>query len=538
MPELRSPSRLRRWSMPLLIGSALACGGWPVLGGPDPRPPGLEVSAELPGAAPELVEQLLAEPLEASLMAVPGLIRLDSTCEEGLVVLELGLTATTDAWTAAGAARELLAEQTGLPGDVLPTLRVRLPTQTHTVVLSGADLRSLSISAMDLERELWRIPGLLESTQLGNLTEQTEVRVDGRKLVAFGLSIDQVVSAIETRDLPVGDGLLRVPASRSPEELGRLPVGHGVLRLGDVASIELGALPRSGRVVFEGEPAVALQFGLDAASEAQAMDAVHELLGQQPAARLLDQEGRMVYELRGEGAEFIDDQVARIGAAWAPAQTLSIRPETPGTRAELWVWGAGAVPITQPPGFTLRARPARGWALVVRGMDRAIVDAVASGLVTTLAARPGVEFVDLDRPAASSASLQLSWDREAAARLGLGIQELTDAWSASRGRLLSSSGGPVWLIFEGLGEADHPATLQLPLLVQGELRMVPLASVAQIRMVAARTSLSRRDGLPSARVVVDLEQVDDPEATRRWIEAEVAKIPRPSGVAVVVEEEP
>jgi cobalt-zinc-cadmium resistance protein CzcA len=134
-------------------------------------------------------------------------------------------------------------------------------------------LESESLSLMErrtiqewyLKRQLLTVPGVAEVSALGGYEKQYQVVAKSASLVRYGISLDEVVSAIESNNENAGGGpvsrgaeqsLLRgVGSLRDAGDLGAVPLGlrGGVpFRVRDVASVEVGGAARHGAATADG----------------------------------------------------------------------------------------------------------------------------------------------------------------------------------------------------------------------------------------------------------------------------------------------
>lgn len=121
----------------LLAAANLACGAIPV---PflAPRASSLRVAAEYADASAADVEHTLAQPLERALLGVAGVAQVDTSCHDGVAILDARLEPGIDAYAAGQAARERIREmEADLPDGVAPALRVLPPVTRVTVLVSG-----------------------------------------------------------------------------------------------------------------------------------------------------------------------------------------------------------------------------------------------------------------------------------------------------------------------------------------------------------------------------------------------------------------
>ena len=215
---------------------------------PDISPIMVPVFAEVDGMAPEEVEQLIAISIETAMNGLPNVTQIKSTSAFGMAVVYVYFTDDTDIYFA----RQLVAERLSAaaadlpPLDEPPTLGP-ISTGLGQVFLyyleleDGADTNGLDplIYLRDLndwivKRQLQTIPGVTDILSAGGHVLQYQVKLDPYRLQQYGLTLEDVMSAIQQNNRNVGGQYLPI---NSEEHLVR---GIGLLRnLDDIRGITL-----------------------------------------------------------------------------------------------------------------------------------------------------------------------------------------------------------------------------------------------------------------------------------------------------------
>ena len=201
---------------------------------PDPTPPLVEIIAQNPGASPEEMERLVAVPLETALNGMPGLEDLRSTSISGLTDIKCQFKYGTNYW----AARQEVINRIGdveLPQGVRPRLSPWSPTgEIVRYVLEGPGYTTNQLKAVQdwvLNRELRRVPGVIDVTGFGGTVKQYQVLIDPRLLHQYNVTLNQVEDAINRSNANVGGDLLTMGSqSHNVRALGLL--GDGIDPLG------------------------------------------------------------------------------------------------------------------------------------------------------------------------------------------------------------------------------------------------------------------------------------------------------------------
>jgi HAE1 family hydrophobic/amphiphilic exporter-1 len=181
--------------------------------------PTITVSANLPGADPETMASAVATPLENQFSNVAGVASMTSQSSSGTtqITLQFDLDRNID-----GAAEDvqaaIQAASSKLPHNMPnpPTLQKSNPSDTPILFLSlGSD--TLPIYDVDkyaenlLARQISTLGGVSEVDVFGSQIYAVRVQVDPYQMAARGMSIDQVVSALQNANVDLATGTLNGP---------------------------------------------------------------------------------------------------------------------------------------------------------------------------------------------------------------------------------------------------------------------------------------------------------------------------------------
>ncbi|HVH76983.1 MAG TPA: CusA/CzcA family heavy metal efflux RND transporter [Stellaceae bacterium] len=230
---------------------------------PDPLPPFVEVVTLNPGQSAAETERYITIPLEVQLSGVPHLSSLQSISLFGLsdIVAQFTYAFTYDEarqWVI-----NRLAQLGPLPNGAQPDISEDSPIgeiYRYRVVGPGYSLTDLkTIEDWILERRFRAVPGIADVTGWGGKTKTYEVGVDQNRLVAAGLSVPQVLSALNNSNADVGGQTVNFgPQAAVVRGLGlirsmaqirntMLSANNGSpVRIGDIAEVTVGHEPRLG----------------------------------------------------------------------------------------------------------------------------------------------------------------------------------------------------------------------------------------------------------------------------------------------------
>ena len=254
---------------------------------PSVAPPQVQITAVYPGASPETLETTVAAPLEREMNGIPGLLYMQSTSSaSGLMQLQVYFEPGTDLNLAAvEVSNRSKRVEPLLPQEVLRQgLRVDKtnPQILQVVVLQSEDPRFdatyiANLANSQIVNELKRLPGAGDVT-LFAAPYAMRLWVDPDRLAKYRLSVNEVIAAVreQNQNFPVGE-IGQAPADRGQsltfpvqtagslvevEQFADIVIRSladgSVVRVRDVARVELGADDYQFESRLDGKPAVAM----------------------------------------------------------------------------------------------------------------------------------------------------------------------------------------------------------------------------------------------------------------------------------------
>ena len=283
-------AHLIRWSVRnrffVLIGvmALIAVGLWAVRSTaidalPDLSDTQVIIRTSYPGQAPQIVENQVTYPLTTTMLSVPGAKTVRGYSFFGdsfvYVIFEDG----TDLYWARSRVLEYLNQVQGrLPASARSALGpdatgVGWVYEYALVDRSGRhDLSQLrGFQDWFLRYELKTVPGVAEVASIGGMVKQYQVLLDPVKLAAYGVTHAQAVDAIQKANQEAGGSVLEMAEAeymvrasgylKSLDDFRAIPLrtaaGGVPVRLGDVATIQIGPEMRRGIAELNGEGEVA-----------------------------------------------------------------------------------------------------------------------------------------------------------------------------------------------------------------------------------------------------------------------------------------
>ena len=287
-------------SIVLTIAGTVALFTLPIAQYPDVAPPTVLVTASYPGANAQTVRDTVAAPIEQQVSGVENMIYMSSQCtNDGTYILTVTFKLGMDS----DMAQVLVQNRVSLAEPVIPNLvqrqginvRKQSPSTMMIVNLVSAkdstthksfydDIYLSNYATIQIKDELGRLPGVAAVSYMGERDYSMRAWLDPNKMATLGLSTDEVVRAISEQNLQVAAGQIgQEPVAKGQafqltiNTLGRLievdqfgaiiiKVGQGgknglassIVRLGDVARLELGSQQYDQSCTLDGKPSVAL----------------------------------------------------------------------------------------------------------------------------------------------------------------------------------------------------------------------------------------------------------------------------------------
>lgn len=200
----------------LLFGGLYAFHLLDIIAYPDPSPPMIELITQNPGWSSEEMERQVTIPLEVALTGMPGLTDIRSLSIFGLSDIKVYFDFGTDIFRDRQEVLNRIAS-VELPQGVQPQLSPWWAiAEIYRYELSGdpdVNLTELkTIQDWQVRRAFRRIPGVIDVTGFGGTTKEYHVDIDPGKLISYGVSLSQVMTALQNSNANVGGNYLALGA--------------------------------------------------------------------------------------------------------------------------------------------------------------------------------------------------------------------------------------------------------------------------------------------------------------------------------------
>lgn len=244
----------------------------------------VQINSEAPGYSPIETEQRITVPIETAMAGLPGLDYTRSLSRYGLSQVTVVFKDNTDIYFARQLVNERIqAVREKLPGGISPEMgpiATGLGEIFMYTVDADPDARKPDGTTYDstdlrtyqdwvIRPQLLRIPGVVEVNTIGGFDKQFHVTPHPARLLAFDLTISDLIDAIERNNASIGAGfvehqgeqrLIRVPGQiTNLDELGNVIVAvrNGMpISVQDLGEVGLGRELRTGAATEGGSEIV------------------------------------------------------------------------------------------------------------------------------------------------------------------------------------------------------------------------------------------------------------------------------------------
>ncbi len=238
---------------------------------PDPVPPMVDVVTQNPGQSADEIERYITIPAEIQMSGIPNVTAIRTISVFGLsdVNVQFNYDFTYDEaqqWVI-----NRLSQLPALPGGAAPQIDPGSPIgEIYRYRVTGppgysvTDLKT--IEEWILERRFKAVPGVIGVTSWGGQTKTYDVLIDQQRLVDYGLTLPQVLQALNNNNINVGGQTVNIGAQaavvrgigliHSMDDIRNTVISapnSAPVFLKDVANVEVGHVPRLGIAGQDGD---------------------------------------------------------------------------------------------------------------------------------------------------------------------------------------------------------------------------------------------------------------------------------------------
>src|SRR5579863_3951550 len=231
---------------------------------PDPVPPLVDIVTQNSGQSADEIERYVTIPIEIQMAGIPNVTAIRTISLFGLSDVKIQFTYDFTYDEAQQWVINRLSQLPPLPNGAAPQISPDSPIgeiYRYRVVgppgYSVTDLKT--IEDWILERRFKAVPGVIDVTGWGGQTKTYDVVIDQQRLVDYGLTLPQVLQALNNNNINVGGQTVNIGAqsavvrgiglihSMADIRNTMLSSSNGTpVLLRDVATVEVGNQPRLG----------------------------------------------------------------------------------------------------------------------------------------------------------------------------------------------------------------------------------------------------------------------------------------------------
>ncbi len=275
-------------SIVLVVAGLLALRAIPVAQYPPITPPVVVVTATYPGADAQTIADTVGAPIEEQVNGVEDMLYMSSTASSaGTYSLTVTFAVGTDSDIAQVNTQNRVSQALARLPQQVQALGVTVQAESTNLLLviavhspnGSKDAIFLSnFATINVQDELARVAGVGEATQFGPEDYSMRIWLDPTKMAALGIAPQDVVTAVQQQNIQAALGQVGGPPIpddqafqytvvakgqlQEPAEFGDIVVrtgaDGGIVRVRDIARVELGAQTYNSDTRFNGEPAAAI----------------------------------------------------------------------------------------------------------------------------------------------------------------------------------------------------------------------------------------------------------------------------------------
>ncbi len=275
-------------SIVLVVAGLLAIRAIPVAQYPDITPPVVLVTATYPGADAQTITDTVGGPIEEQVNGVEDMLYMSATADSaGNYSLMVTFAVGTDPDIAQVNTQNRVSQALARLPQQVQNLGVTVQAESTNLLLvitvsspdESRDALFLSnFAAIQVQDELARVAGVGNAKQFSPLDYSMRIWLDPIKMSALGITPSDVVDAIQQQNIqaalgrigaaPVADDqvfqytIVTKGQLVEPEEFGQIVVrtgaDGGIVRIGDIARVELGSQNYSSASTYNGKPTAAI----------------------------------------------------------------------------------------------------------------------------------------------------------------------------------------------------------------------------------------------------------------------------------------
>jgi multidrug efflux pump len=338
--SIRRPVFATVMSLLLIVLGIMAFGRLTLRELPAIDPPIVSVDVSYPGASAAVVETRITQVLEDALSGIEGIETIQSRSVNGRSSVTLEFTLQRDIEAAANDVRDAISGVADrMPDEADPPEVEKADSDSDTVMwlnMSSTTMDTMQLSDYADRYVVDRIASLDGVAQVrigGRQRYAMRIWLDSAAMAARGITANDIETALraENVELPAGriesetrDFTLRVARGYvEPDDFAQIPLRKGedgyVVRLGDVAGVELASAERRAYYRSNGQPNIGL--GIVKTSTANALDVTQAARARAEEIQKTLPDGTRIF-VAYDDTVFIDASIKRV--YWTLAEAIAL----------------------------------------------------------------------------------------------------------------------------------------------------------------------------------------------------------------------
>ncbi|PPD15875.1 MAG: multidrug transporter AcrB [Methylobacterium sp.] len=240
--------------------------------------PIVSVRTTYQGASAEIMETQVTQVLEDSIAGIEGIEIITSQSRQQTSSISVRFRPEADPDVAASDVRDRVSRVRGrLPDEIDEPIIAKVEADAQPVIylsLSGEGLSALELTdfaSRFIVDRVQTITGVSDVRILGQRTYAMRIWIDRARLSAYQLTIQEVEAALRAQNVEIPAGLIESEAREftvlsqtsltTPQQFRQIVLkdsGGSVIRIGDIAKVEIGPRDQRSAAWFDGRPSVTL----------------------------------------------------------------------------------------------------------------------------------------------------------------------------------------------------------------------------------------------------------------------------------------
>ncbi|MCX6269718.1 MAG: efflux RND transporter permease subunit [Bacteroidetes bacterium] len=224
-------------------------------------PPIITVNTVYAGANADIIESQITEPLEKTINGIPGIRTISSSSAVGRSSITVEFNLNSDLESAANDVRDKVSQAArNLPQDIdAPPVVTKADANSDFIILLGIQSQTKSILELSdyaenvLQNKFQTIPEVSDVNIIGQKRPAMRLWIDPDKMDAYGIAFNDITNVLNQENVEIPSGKLygnkteliiramgKLITEKDFRDLIIRESQDGIVRLGDIAQVELG----------------------------------------------------------------------------------------------------------------------------------------------------------------------------------------------------------------------------------------------------------------------------------------------------------